>query len=246
MNVTRCTFHACALTARDFPDDGLPEVAIVGRSNVGKSTLLNRLVGVRGLARASKTPGRTRAIHFYRVNDWMYFVDLPGYGFARVPRRMRAEWRGLVEAYLGRTGRVTLALHLVDARHGPTEGDRELAGWLRARGVRCLVVLTKIDKLSGNRRTAAVDRWAGDDEPGPSGQACVVSALTGEGIPALWRVIDRACAESRERSAIIPRVRRGGISGIGTKASARRAGAKRRRGQAPHLTTQHERRRIEP
>jgi GTP-binding protein len=201
MIVTSCRFHLDARRAGDFPRDGLAEVAFMGRSNVGKSSLINRLLGIRALARTSKTPGRTRSIHFYRVNERVYFVDLPGYGYARVPRKMREEWKGLVESYLDRPGRPDLAIHLVDARHEPSGLDRELAEWLRSRGARRQVVLTKADKLSGVQRTRAAAEAARRLDLGPEAPPIPVSAVTGDGIPALWRMIDAACAFDTQHAA---------------------------------------------
>jgi len=198
MIVTSCSFHLDARRADDFPRDGLPEIAFMGRSNVGKSSLINRLLGARRLARTSKAPGRTRSIHFYRVNDRVYFVDLPGYGYARVPRPVREEWRGLVESYLARPGRPDLAVHLVDARHEPTDLDRELAHWLRSRGARSRVVLTKADKLSGHLKARAVSGAALRLDLALEDRPIAVSAVTGDGIPALWRAIDAACAADRK------------------------------------------------
>src|SRR5262245_27782065 len=100
MRVTSCQLTTSAQAPGRFPRDGFPQVAFMGRSNVGKSALINRLLGMPGMARTSKTPGRTQAIHFYLVNRHAYFVDLPGYGFARVPRPVRREWQGLIEAHL--------------------------------------------------------------------------------------------------------------------------------------------------
>ncbi len=193
MNITTRRFHVSATRPEDFPRDPRPHVALMGRSNVGKSSLLNRLLGERGLARTSKAPGRTRALNFFLANERVYFVDLPGYGYARVPDRVRDEWRDLVEAYLALPGRPDLALQLLDARHEPTALDRELLDWLEARGVRHEIVLTKIDKLSGNERAQAlqrVARWIGLP---PGRHPLAVSAATGDGIPALWRAIDPIC-----------------------------------------------------
>ena len=139
---------ADAADASVFPTDGLPEVAVLGRSNVGKSTLINRLVGLKGLARTSATPGRTRRIHFYRIEGRAYLVDLPGFGYAAGPKAERRAFGPLVESYLVHS-RVPLrgALVLVDVRRGAQDGERELAAWLAAEKIDARAVLTKCDKL---------------------------------------------------------------------------------------------------
>jgi GTP-binding protein len=212
MKIAVCRFHVSAARPEDFPHDGFPEIAFMGRSNVGKSSLINRLLGTRGLARTSKAPGRTRAINFFSVNDRLYFVDLPGYGYARVPIPVRRQWQGLVEAYLEEPGRPDLAIHMVDARHDPTDLDRQLLEWLRSQGVPHRVILTKADKLSGNERTRAqlrVARWLDL----PRGESPItVSSVTGDGLPALWSVIDGACAARRSSNRPTPTQSGGGIS----------------------------------
>src|SRR3989441_12017548 len=188
MKITACRFHVSAARREDFPRDGRPQTAFMGRSNVGKSSLLTRLLGARGLARTSKAPGRTRAINFFAVNERLYFVDLPGYGYARVPDAMRDQWKDLVEAYLAEPGRPDLAVQLLDARREPGGMDSELRDWLQDRGVRHEIVLTKVDKLSGNERTralASAGRWLGLKDPM---LPIAVSAATGDGLSALWRV----------------------------------------------------------
>src|SRR5262245_27442036 len=172
--------HALSATAPDrFPRDGRTQIAFMGRSNVGKSSLINRLAGAKGLARTSKTPGRTREIHFYLINRRVYFVDLPGYGYAKVPRPMREEWRGFIEAYLEGDRGPDLAVVLVDARRPPTELDRELVAWLRAARLPHRIVLTKIDKLP-RRQHAEAARAARETLALPADQGAVaVSATTG-------------------------------------------------------------------
>ncbi|GAB4372953.1 MAG: hypothetical protein Kow0062_09700 [Acidobacteriota bacterium] len=166
----------------------------MGRSNVGKSSALNRLLGRPGLARVSKAPGRTRAIHFYLVDERAWIVDLPGYGYARVSREMRRSWQALVDAYLDRPGQPRLAIHLVDIRHDPTPLDRQLAEALRVRGIPTLVVLTKADKVSGSASSRARARTARilglEADAGP----LVTSARTGAGFAALARAVDAALA----------------------------------------------------
>jgi len=142
----------------DFPHDQLQEIAFIGRSNVGKSSLLNTLVRVRRLAHTSRSPGRTQTINFYLVNDRIYFVDLPGYGYAKVPLKVRSGWRGMVEGYLEGRPQLKLAVLLVDCRIEPTASDVQMKEWLDFYGVETIVVLTKTDKLSRNQLTRSVRR----------------------------------------------------------------------------------------
>ena len=135
----------------EFPGDDLPEVAVMGRSNVGKSSFINALVGRRQLARTSGTPGKTRRIHFYRLEDALYLVDLPGYGYAAVSKSEQATWRPMVESYLTRTRRpLRGALLLIDVRRGPKQEERDLLDWLAREEIPARIVLTKRDKLKRN------------------------------------------------------------------------------------------------
>ncbi len=139
------------------PPSGLPEVAFAGRSNVGKSALLNRLVRRRALARVSRTPGRTQEINFFRVNDAFVLVDLPGYGYARVSKERREQWRPLIEAYLTSSPSLRGVVQLIDARHEATVDDRAMLDYLAGIAIPTLVVLTKVDKLSATAAPARLE-----------------------------------------------------------------------------------------
>jgi GTP-binding protein len=171
------------------PDSVLPEVAFAGRSNVGKSSLLNRLVHRKKFARVSNTPGRTREINFFKVNDAFVLVDLPGYGYARVSKDQRAEWRPLIESYLRRSPQLRGIVHLLDVRHDPTTDDKLMLDFLSEIGVPTIVVLTKIDKLtSAERRKQLAElplRLGLDVE-----QVIPFSAATGEGRDDLGAAIE--------------------------------------------------------
>ena len=173
---------ANAATEKEFPDDGLPEVAVAGRSNVGKSSFINALLGRRSLARISRTPGRTRRIHFYRVDDGMYLVDLPGYGYAAVAREERGSWRPMVEAYL-RATRAPLrgVIVLVDARRGPEDEERDLLAWLATEGIPARLVFTKRDKLKPNR-LAQMLRKVSEQEGLARDQMLAVSSTSRAGL----------------------------------------------------------------
>ncbi len=135
-----------------LPEDGLPEVAFVGRSNVGKSSLLNMLAGRVKLARISRTPGKTQEFNYYRVNNRLYFVDLPGYGYAKISRAQRNQWGRFIGHYLTERASLRAVFHLIDSRHAPTARDEDVMALMRGGPVPYLFVLTKTDKLSGNQR----------------------------------------------------------------------------------------------
>ena len=135
-----------------LPADGLPEVAFVGRSNVGKSSLLNMLAGRKNLARTSGTPGKTQEFNYYRVNGRLYFVDLPGYGYAKIARVQRERWGRFIGRYLTERAPLRLVFHLIDSRHPPTPLDQDVMAVMRGSDVPYVAVLTKTDKLSGNTR----------------------------------------------------------------------------------------------
>ena len=141
-----------------MPDEEFPEIAFVGRSNVGKSALLNMLARRNALARISSKPGKTQTFNFYCVNEEIYFVDIPGYGYAKVSKKIRAQWERRIGAYLTDRTTLSLVLHLVDSRHPPTNLDKEIMLLLCENQVQSLLVLTKADKLSGNGITRSIQR----------------------------------------------------------------------------------------
>jgi len=169
-----------------LPPPTLPEIAFAGRSNVGKSALLNRVLGRRALARVSKTPGRTQQINFFAVDQRLLFVDLPGYGFARVPLAVKDEWRRLVEGYL--TGRRTLraVVVLVDVRRGVEPDDARLLDFLATHRIGALLVVTKIDKLARGPRLRRLAEIAARH---PAHSPMPVSAASGEGAAELWSAV---------------------------------------------------------
>ena len=131
-----------------FPRDDLPEIAFIGRSNVGKSSLINSLLGQRGLARTSSTPGRTRLIHFFRINGRFYFVDCPGYGYAKVSKEMRFEWTRLFDSYIRQREKLAVFVSIIDSRIGPTRQDLQTLETLRQLSLPFFMVSTKADRLS--------------------------------------------------------------------------------------------------
>src|SRR4051812_35877649 len=171
------------------PPAELPEVAFAGRSNVGKSSLLNRLIHRKKFARVSNTPGRTREVNFFKVNGTFVLVDLPGYGYARISKEKRAEWKPLIESYLRRSPQLRGIVQLLDARHDPTNDDKLMLDFLSEIGVPTIVVLTKIDKLTSSdrrKRLAELPLRLGLDAE----QVIAFSAATGEGRDELGAAIE--------------------------------------------------------
>jgi GTP-binding protein len=181
----RAEFVAGADRLDRLPPPTLPEIAVAGRSNVGKSSLLNRLLGRRALARVSKTPGRTQQINFFAVDERLLLADLPGYGFARVPLAIKEQWRGLVEGYLTRRHTLRGVVVLVDVRRGIEPDDTQLLEFLASQRRAVLVVATKIDKLG---RGAQLQSMARIREHAAG--AIAFSAVTGEGTAELWSAVE--------------------------------------------------------
>lgn len=174
-----------------MPKHELPEVAIVGRSNVGKSSLINALVNRRNLAHTSGTPGKTQTVNFYKINELFFLVDLPGLGYARVSKRQRESWGRLIKGYVRRRTGLRLVVHLIDSRHEPTEADMEVASIVRRYDRSYLVILTKIDKLNQKERAASrrrVSEMLGSE--GLEIPIVATSALKKRGIDEAWNWID--------------------------------------------------------
>lgn len=151
MNIVTAEFVVSAAGPRQYPPGNQPEIAFVGRSNVGKSSLINTLCNRRGLARTSATPGKTQLINFYHINQRFFLVDLPGYGYAKVSKAARRQWGDCIEAYLGERRQLALVMQLVDIRHEPTADDVMMYGWLREHNLPVCIVATKADKISRGR-----------------------------------------------------------------------------------------------
>ncbi|MFQ5693763.1 MAG: ribosome biogenesis GTP-binding protein YihA/YsxC, partial [Nitrospinota bacterium] len=161
MKVSAAEFETSAVHPADYPPGPEPEVAFAGRSNVGKSSMMNALLGRRGLVKTSSTPGKTQTLNFFRVRAGkrrFRFVDLPGYGYAKVPERVRQNWGKMIEAYLEGRAQLRGVVVILDIRRGVMEMDRQLVEWLAAKGIETLVVLTKADKLSRPKGAAAAAR----------------------------------------------------------------------------------------
>ena len=186
MKIARARFVKSAVSPDQFPAGQFPEIAFVGRSNVGKSSLINSLLVSPGLAKTSSTPGRTQLINFFQVNDGFYFVDLPGYGYARVPLEIKRSWGPMVQGYLATRANLVLVVVITDARHEPAKLDLQMTEWLQSRGKPFIVVATKSDKLSANKLKANLARLSGAF----SGATVIpYSSVTRLGTDQVWREI---------------------------------------------------------
>lgn len=152
MKINNPRFVTSAYNSEDYPYHPKPEFAFAGKSNVGKSSLINKLLNRKKLARTSSQPGRTQSINFYNIDDRFYFVDLPGYGFARVPDKVREEWGELIDDYLYNRKNLKGIIQIVDVRHKPTEEDCMMVDWLLAADFSTMIVATKVDKISRGKR----------------------------------------------------------------------------------------------
>src|ERR1700752_4566063 len=193
MKVTSTEFLKSAFKEADWPRDLKPEIAFLGRSNVGKSSLINSFLAVRGLARTSSTPGRTQSLNFFEINNQFRFVDLPGFGYAKVPKEIKSSWGEMATSYLAKRSQLVLSIHIVDPRHEPTKQDLQLHDWLEESSKPKLVVATKSDKLSNNelrKNLGHIARVLNNDS------VMAYSAKRGRGRSELWRVIKSAIETS--------------------------------------------------
>jgi len=195
------SFLTSAFKPDQFPPPNRPEVAFAGRSNVGKSSLINKLVERKKLAKISSQPGKTRSINFFSVENSFYLADLPGYGYAAVSRKIRQGWKHLVEAYLTRRPNLKAVVVIIDIRRGPGDADRELLNWLRAHEIRTVIVLTKADKISGGKAKQRVDLISQQLAEEGLDHPLRFSAKTGQGKDELWK---RLCEEIEMKPSVQP------------------------------------------
>jgi GTP-binding protein len=183
------SFLTSVFSLKQLPAPELPEIAFAGRSNVGKSSLINRLIKRKNLVKTSTRPGKTQSLNFFSVDDSLYLVDLPGYGYAKVPKKMKDSWQSLITGYLETRETLKCVIVIIDLRHSLKVSDLQLADWLRSSGVPLLIVYTKIDKLSANERhkhAAALDAGLGILKE----KRVLFSAKTGEGREKILQVLD--------------------------------------------------------
>jgi GTP-binding protein len=192
LNLQNTALQISAGLPKQFPGDPIPQVAFSGRSNVGKSSLINLLLGRKSLARVSSAPGKTITINFYNIDKKMFLVDLPGYGFAKRPPQDKAKWSALTDGYFTKNpclDRLALVVQLIDSRIGPTEDDRTMLRYISATGLPCVIVATKADKLNATERRASQALLAEHPDVPADTPVVFTSTLKGEGKADLWRLI---------------------------------------------------------
>lgn len=195
MIINNVKLEAVAVAKAGFPATGLPEIAFVGKSNVGKSSLINCMINRRALARTSQNPGKTRTINFYNVEDLMYFVDLPGYGYAKISKTESAKWGQMVEGYLKKREFLREILLLIDIRHEPSANDKLMYEWLRYFEKSMTIIATKADKLSRNERNKSLSVIKKSLALGADTSLLPFSSETKEGRDELWGIISEKTAK---------------------------------------------------
>ncbi|HLO25872.1 MAG TPA: ribosome biogenesis GTP-binding protein YihA/YsxC [Geobacteraceae bacterium] len=195
MIIKSTEFIKSAVKPSQYPDGDLPEIAFAGRSNVGKSSLINALLNRKNLVRTSSTPGRTQLINFFNVNGTFTLVDLPGYGFAKVPLAVKKEWGPMMETYLAKRANLRGTVLILDVRRTPVAEDSQMLQWLRAYDITPVLVVTKCDKVSRNERAKQADiiaRTLGVAKV----DLCFFSALNKEGTEDIWKRIEALLDET--------------------------------------------------
>lgn len=190
----------CGITSK-LPENTLPEIAFAGKSNVGKSSLINALMNRKSLARTSATPGKTQTINFYNVNDAMYLVDLPGYGYARVSEKEKIEWGKLIERYLHGSKQLKAVFLLIDIRHDPSANDKMMYNWIVDQGFQPIIIATKLDKIKRSQIQKQVKAVKQGLDLLPGSIVIPFSSETKQGREELWELVDSLLAEETGEEA---------------------------------------------
>lgn len=200
ITIRKAEFVTSAVNFKGYPEGAEPEIALAGRSNVGKSSLINKFINRKNLARTGNTPGKTRLLNFYRINDEWTFVDLPGYGYAKVSKEVKGTWGAMMQEYFSRRENLKAVIQVVDMRHETTVEDQEMQAFLRTRGIPVLVVATKADKVSRGQWGKQLSLIAKGLEIPDWHMIVPYSAETGLGVEELHKAVEEILAESDEDS----------------------------------------------
>lgn len=189
MKVNNAEIVISAVSSKQYPNDRLPEIALAGRSNVGKSSFINKLINRKNLARTSSTPGKTQTLNFYKLNNAFYFVDVPGYGYAKVSKKEREKWGGMMEEYFQTRDTLKTTVLITDVRHEPTQDDIQMYEFLKHFELPVLVVATKMDKIPKSKRAQHLKRTKETIEVDPEDYILPFSSETGEGKDEAWKLL---------------------------------------------------------
>ncbi len=201
MNVTKVNLETvCGITSK-LPENLLPEFAFAGKSNVGKSSLINGLMNRKSYARTSSQPGKTQTINFYNINEQLYFVDLPGYGYAKVSMELRAKWGKMIERYLKKSEQLKLIFLLVDIRHEPSENDRDMYDWIVHNGFQPIVIATKLDKINRSQIAKQTKLIRTSLKMPKEGILIPFSAETKQGRDEIWQKIEELLPKEEQNEA---------------------------------------------
>ncbi|HTG71117.1 MAG TPA: ribosome biogenesis GTP-binding protein YihA/YsxC [Candidatus Udaeobacter sp.] len=194
MKITQAQFVISAVKPHQYPEDALPEIALAGRSNVGKSSLINKLILRKNLARTSSQPGKTQQLNYYRVNDLIYLVDFPGYGYAKVSKTQREQFGEMIERYIRDREPLKLQLLVIDIRHEPSQQDQQMYKWLKHYEIPTCIVVTKADKIPRSKWDKHIKMIKKTLEADPRDSVVLFSSESGLGREQLWDVITEAIA----------------------------------------------------
>ncbi|KRE51180.1 ribosome biogenesis GTP-binding protein YihA/YsxC [Paenibacillus sp. Soil522] len=194
MKITQAQFVISAVKPHQYPEDALPEIALAGRSNVGKSSLINKLILRKNLARTSSQPGKTQQLNYYRVNDLIYLVDFPGYGYAKVSKTQREQFGEMIERYIRDREPLKLQLLVIDIRHEPSQQDQQMYKWLKHYEIPTCIVVTKADKIPRSKWDKHIKMIKKTIEADPRDSVVLFSSESGLGREQLWEVITEAIA----------------------------------------------------
>ncbi|RQD74022.1 MAG: YihA family ribosome biogenesis GTP-binding protein [Halanaerobium sp. MSAO_Bac5] len=200
MKLSNAKFYKSVYKYEECPRLQQPEVAFSGRSNVGKSSLINRITKNKKLARTSNTPGRTQSLNYYNIDDKFYLVDLPGYGFANVPKKVKDDWSELIDSYLNYRENLIGIVQIIDARHKPSKEDKMMVEWLKASGLSFLIAATKVDKISNNKRAQQKKVIFKELVLDKKDNFTFFSAQTGEGSKDIYNYLESLLQLAKDRS----------------------------------------------
>jgi len=191
MKVNQAKLVISAVSQKQYPKDSLPEIALAGRSNVGKSSFINRLIQRKSLARTSSKPGKTQTLNFYEINESFYFVDVPGYGYAKVSKQERNKWGLMMEEYFEQRKELSSVVLITDMRHEPTKDDKQMYAYMKHLEIPVVVIATKVDKIPKGKRSSFLNRTKKSLEMTMDDSILAFSAETGEGKDQAWKYLQK-------------------------------------------------------